>query len=76
MTVSLLSMEDGRPDIVQAARAIAERVSTGEITGWGICSETYRATHLLTLIWESHHVAYMPCQFCKICSCQSILRQT
>ena len=32
-TVSLLSSEDGRPDIVQAARTIAERVSSGEIAG-------------------------------------------
>ena len=31
---------------------------------------------LLTLIWEFHHVAYMPCQFCQICSCSSIIKQT
>jgi len=40
MTVSLLSMEDGRPDIVQAARAIAERVSTGEITADDISEDS------------------------------------
>ena len=39
----------------------------------------YRMTHqvsdyiLLTLIWEFHH---MPCQFCHICRCPSIIRQT
>ena len=42
----------------------------------------YRVTHqvsdyiLLTLIWEFHHVAYMPWQFCQICSCPSRIRQT
>ena len=35
----------------------------------------YRVTHLsrdytlLTVIWEFHHVAYLQCQFCQICSC-------
>ena len=42
----------------------------------------YRVTHLvsdyilLTFVWEVHHVAYMPCQFCQICSCLSRIRQT
>ena len=31
---------------------------------------------LLTLIWEFHHVAFMPSQFCQICSCPSRIRQT
>ena len=31
---------------------------------------------LLTLIWEFHHVAYMPCQFCQICSCLIRISQT
>ena len=42
----------------------------------------YRVAHqvsdyiLLTLIWEFHHVAYLACQFCQICSCPSRIRQT
>ena len=41
----------------------------------------YRVTHqvsnyiLLSLIWEFNHVAYMPCQFCQICSCPSRVKQ-
>ena len=31
---------------------------------------------LLTLIWEFHHVAYVPCQFCQICNCPSRISQT
>ena len=51
-----------------------------------LCSRTvnflYRVTHqvsnyiLLTLIWEFHHVAYMVCRLCHICSCPSRIRQS
>ena len=30
---------------------------------------------LLTLIWELHHVAYVPGQFCQICCCLSRIGQ-
>ena len=46
-----------------------------------LCSRTVNfLTHqvsnyiLLTLIWEFHHVAYMACRFCQICSSPSRIR--
>ena len=31
---------------------------------------------MLTLLWEFHHLAHLPCRFCQICSCPSRIGQT
>ena len=83
------SAERHRPPVGASSAAVHPRAHGGlrrrsVHTGWydKIRTANYRVTHqvsdniLLILIWEFHHVAYMPCQFCHICNCPNRKRQT